>query len=176
MLKSQDQTKGIPVIMLTGRISETDVVLGLELGAEDYIPKPFRPKELGARIRAVLRRVKTSPPEQKNFITLGPISMDAGRHETKLEGRPLALTLTEFRLLWLLAANAGKVFTREQLLERISNGDFQIVDRNIDVHIGSLRKKLGSHATLILTVRGIGYKCRDDVPAPDSARPAAAAG
>ena len=159
-LKGEHATKAIPVIMLTAKGDEADVVLGLGLGADDYVTKPFSPKQLMARIQAVLRRgpVKesTKPPER---VEHGPLVVDIARHEVSLAGRPVALTLAEFRLLHALLANPGRVFTRDQLLDKITKGETVIIDRNVDVHVRAIRKKLGKHGGMIVTVRGVGYKC-----------------
>ena len=158
-LKSDDLTRSIPVIMVTAKGEESDVVLGLGLGADDYIVKPFGIKELVARVRAVLRRV---PPDSdqadQESIVRGPLRVDPARHRVAIHGEPLTLTATEFRLLRVLAEHPGRVFSRDQLLSRTISPDAAVVDRNIDVHIRSIRKKLGSDATLVETVRGIGYR------------------
>jgi DNA-binding response OmpR family regulator len=158
-LKSDELTRSIPVIMVTARGEESDVVLGLGLGADDYIVKPFGIKELVARVQAVLRRVPpdgdTAGPEQ---ILRGPLYIDTARHRVTIHGAPLTLTATEFRLLRVLAEHPGRVFSRDQLLSRSVSPDAAVVDRNIDVHVRAIRKKLGGSATLLQTVRGIGYR------------------
>jgi len=132
------------------------------MGADDYVTKPFSPKELLARIRAVLRRPRQSPAtpssEQR---TVGPVTIDQERHEVWLYQQPLALTLAEYRLLSTLTSRPGRVFTREQLLEKITGGEAYVIDRNVDVHVRAIRKKLGDAADFIITVRGVGYKCRE---------------
>ncbi len=161
-LRTQPETKNVPIIMLTAKIDESDIVLGLGAGADDYVTKPFHSKELVARVRAVLRRHRIGEAsETAHSITQGGIQMDVQRHEVKLNGQEVTLTLAEFKILWTLLSTPGRVFTRNQLLDRISSGDGDsVVDRNIDVHIGAIRKKLGDTGRAILTVRGIGYKFR----------------
>lgn len=158
-LKSDELTRSIPIIMVTAKGEESDVVLGLGLGADDYIVKPFGIKELVARVRAVLRRV---PPDgdlaDQELIVRGPLQIDTVRLRASVLGEPLTLTATEFRLLRVLAQHPGRVFTRDQLLNRTMSPDAAIVDRNIDVHVRAIRKKLGDSADLVETVRGIGYR------------------
>jgi len=159
ILKADDLTRSIPVIMVTAKGEESDVVLGLGLGADDYIVKPFGIKELVARVRAVLRRTQLAGDVAiQEQIIRGPLQVDTTRHRVTLDGHPLALTATEFRLLRVLAEYPGRVFTRDQLLSRAVSPDAAVVDRNIDVHIRSIRKKLGSNASFVETVRGIGYR------------------
>ncbi len=160
-LKQQESTRTIPIIMLTAKGEESDIVLGLGLGADDYVTKPFSPRQLIARIGAVLRRGvvgRTQPPPER--IERGPFWIDVARHEIRLDGAPITLTLAEFRLLQALVANPDRVFTRDQLLDRITQGKSVIIDRNVDVHVRSIRKKLGAHGERIVTVRGVGYKCQ----------------
>ena len=159
LLRQEAKTRNLPIIMATARDREADVVLGLELGADDYITKPFSVRELSARVRAVLRRAEPSssdPPGQ--IVRAGPLEMDPERHEVRIHGQPVELTLAEFRLLAALAGAPGRVFTRDQLLDRITGGQATIIDRNVDVHIRALRRKLGSEVDLIATIRGVGYK------------------
>lgn len=166
-LKAHQATMDTPIVMLTAKGEESDIVVGLEMGADDYISKPFSPKELVARVRAVLRRPRgDAPPKMplssgQNILSNGPISIDHERHEVWLNGESLVLTLAEYRLLATLLSRPGRVFTREQLLEKITGGEVYVIDRNVDVHIRSIRKKLGHEADMILTVRGVGYKCRE---------------
>ena len=160
-LKQEAVTRALPVIMLTAKGDETDIVLGLGLGADDYVTKPFSPKQLIARIRAVLRRGPVrDTAETPECIQHGPLLVDSSRHEVRVDGQPVALTLSEFRLLQALVGNPGRVFTRDQLLDRITKGESVIIDRNVDVHVRAIRRKLGDHGGLIVTVRGVGYKCR----------------
>lgn len=161
-LRAHPETKFTPIVMLTAKNEESDVVIGLEMGADDYLSKPFSPKELVARIRAVLRRPSGLPAKNEaSLIKVGPLVIDSERHEVTLKGEPLALTLAEYRLLSALVSRPGRVFTREQLLEKITGGEVYVIDRNVDVHIRAIRKKLGDEADFILTVRGVGYKCRE---------------
>jgi DNA-binding response OmpR family regulator len=160
-LRAQESTRTIPIIMLTAKGEECDIVLGLGLGADDYVTKPFSPRQLIARIGAVLRRGRgahTQPPGER--VEHGPFWIDATRHEIRLEGTPMTLTLAEFRLLQALVGHPDRVFTRDQLIDRITQGKSVIIDRNVDVHVRSIRKKLGRHGDLIVTVRGVGYKCQ----------------
>ena len=159
LLRQEAKTRNLPIIMATARDSEADVIVGLELGADDYITKPFSVRELSARVRAVLRRSEPSVSDAPGqIVRAGPLELDPERHEVGIHGQPVELTLAEFRLLSALAGTPGKVFTRDQLLDRITGGQATIIDRNVDVHIRALRRKLGSDAGLIGTVRGIGYK------------------
>jgi DNA-binding response OmpR family regulator len=161
-LRSSPETSGIPIVMLTAKGEESDIVVGLEMGADDYIAKPFSPKELVARIRAVLRRPRAAATaSDEGRRTVGPVTIDIERHEAYFNGKPLALTLAEYRLLSTLISRPGRVFTREQLLEKITGGEVYVIDRNVDVHIRAIRKKLGDEAEFIITVRGVGYKCRE---------------
>ena len=160
-LRQSETTIKIPIIMLTAKGEESDIVIGLELGADDYVTKPFSPNELVARIKAILRRNKIHKQmTPNNTITIGPLLIKKDRHEVSLNGNSLTLTLSEFNLLEALCSKPGRVFTREQLLDKIAGDNTYLIDRNIDVHIRGLRKKLGEDKDLIQTVRGIGYKCK----------------
>lgn len=159
-LKADDSTRSIPVLMLTARGEESDVVLGLEFGADDYMRKPFSPRELVARIRAVLRRGQPVT-EAKLRIELGGVVLDKERFEVTVDGEVVQFTRSEFRLFWTLARHPGRVYSREDLVERLTDGEAVILDRNIDVHVSSIRKKIGDHGDMIATVRGVGYKIRD---------------
>ncbi len=161
-LKGDDQTSSIPIVMVSARGEESDIVVGLELGAEDYISKPFGTRELLARINAVLRR--REPQSDKKLsqrIDCAGVTIDVGRHQVSVDGLPVSLTATEFKLLHFLAHHPGWVFTRDHLLSRIMGDDNFVVDRNIDVHIQAVRKKLGAHRNLIETIRGIGYRFKE---------------
>ncbi len=161
-LRRDPLTARLPVIMVTAKGEESDIVLGLGVGADDYIPKPFSPKEMVARVRAVLRRGpprgEEGPPER---VVRGSLVVDASRHEVLLESEPVTLTATEFKLLHFLAAHPGRVFTRDLLLRRVMGEHVVLVDRNIDVHVRAIRQKLGSSRDLIQTVRGVGYRFKD---------------
>jgi two-component system phosphate regulon response regulator PhoB len=161
-LKADAVTYDIPIIMVTAKGEESDIVLGLGLGADDYVTKPFSPKELVARVKAVMRRGALKPDEgAKERTVAGSLTVDAARHEVLLDEQPVAVTPTELRLLHLLVSHPGRVFTRDQLLSRVIGEGAFVVDRNIDVHIRGIRSKLGSHRDMIETVRGVGYRFRD---------------
>ena len=160
MLKKDSHTSRIPVIMLTAKGEETDIVVGLELGADDYVTKPFGVRQLIARIKTVLRRASAAIQE-KDLIKINDLAIDSAKYEAALKGKLLALTSTEFKLIRCLAENPGRVFTRDQLLNRVWGDETFIVDRAVDVHIRRLRKKLGKASDLIVTVRSIGYKFRE---------------
>ena len=165
-LKNNPQTSHIPIIMLTAKGEETDIVLGLELGADDYITKPFKVRELLARIKAVLRRTKNniSPiSKEKDIIKFKDLVIDSTKHQVTLKDQPLNLTSTEFKLLKFLASHPGKVFTREQLLNQVWAEDSFIVDRAVDVHIRRLRQKLLTCSDYIITIRGVGYRFKEEV-------------
>jgi len=158
MLKSNKRTTWIPIVMLTARGEESDVVVGLEMGADDYVVKPFKIRVLVARVKAVLRRLGGEKSGGEGCIEIGRLRIDSERHEVLLGSALIELTLTEFRLLRILAANKGRVLTRQQLLNEMTEGSAYIVDRNVDVHIRAIRKKLGDAKEVIKTVRGVGYK------------------
>ncbi len=155
-LKASSLTASIPIIMLTAKDSEVDKILGLELGADDYITKPFSVKELIARIKALLRRA--APPANDGSVKIGPLTIDSANYEAFRNGEKLHLTLKEFELLKLLAQNPGKVLTRDFLLDRIWGYEFYGETRTVDVHIRHIRQKLGEDAYLVETIRGVGYK------------------
>lgn len=155
-LKETSRLAEVPVIMLTARADEADRVLGLELGADDYVVKPFSPRELVARVRAVLRRrQRADDPERLDF---GELSISPGRHLVTVGGERVELTTTEFRILLLLARRPGWVFSRDQILESLWGGEKAVLDRTVDVHIKNIRDKLGKAGGLIRNVRGVGYK------------------
>ncbi|WP_422444252.1 response regulator [Thermoanaerobacterium sp. DL9XJH110] len=159
ILRRQSSTRDIPIIMLTAKGEEIDKVLGLEIGADDYITKPFSPRELTARIKAVLRR--SSPEKKENVIKAGGLTIDVEKYEVTVEGEKQEFTPKEFELLKLLASNPGKVFSREYLLENIWGYDYLGDTRTVDVHIRHLRQKIekdSDRPVYIETVRGIGYK------------------
>jgi DNA-binding response OmpR family regulator len=161
-LKSDPLTAGIPIIMVTAKGEESDVVLGLGVGADDYVTKPFSPKELIARVKAVLRRGKLRvDTERKDRIVRDGVVVDIKRHEVRVDGESVSFTATELRLLHFLASHPGRVFTRDHLLSRVIGEDAIVIDRNIDVHVRAIRKKLGAHRDLIETVRGVGYRFRE---------------
>ncbi len=157
-LKKSDKLGNIPVIMLTARAAESDKILGLELGADDYVTKPFSPRELVARVKAVLRR-KESPQQEAERIDIeGVLSLDLQRHEVMVRGRRVDLTSTEFRILQLLASKKGWVFSRDQILDYLWGNEKTVVDRTVDVHIKHLREKMGPASNMLKNIRGVGYK------------------
>lgn len=160
-IKSNPELRDIPVIILTAKSEEIDVVLGLELGADDYVAKPFSPKVLFSRVNAVMRRTK-DPERAPNILHFGEFTLDVDRYLLKKGEFIQPITLSEFGILRRLLNNRGKVMTRNQLLDDIHNDDAFIVDRNIDVHIASLRKKLGPNFHWIETVRGVGYRFKEE--------------
>ena len=162
MLKNKSSTNSVPIIMLTAKASEADVVVGLELGADDYIVKPFSPRELVARVKTVLRRT-TFIEDVGHVIKIGPLVVNTEKYEVVVENNKLNLTTTEFKILEVLAEGKGRVFTRDQLLKkkRLWGDDKLVYDRTIDVHIKNLREKLGIAGNMIKTVRSIGYKLEE---------------
>ena len=160
-LRADNRTAAIPVIMLTAKSAESDRVVGLELGADDYVVKPFSPRELAARVKAVLRRTQ-QPRSQSKVIHRRSLSIDLTRREVSVQGSPIELTATEFRLLQFFAEHPGRVFSRSELIDAALGREISVVDRTIDVHITGLRKKLGTGSNWIETVRGFGYKFREE--------------
>lgn len=162
-LRKDPQFQALPVIMLTARGEEADVVAGLELGADDYVTKPFSPRILISRVRAVLRRRREEPQADSaaEVLNVHELSIHPGRNEVLVEGVPVELTFTEFRVLHLLAARPGWVFTRYQIVNAVRGEDYSVTDRAVDVQIVGLRKKLGSCGKYIETVRGVGYRFKD---------------
>jgi DNA-binding response OmpR family regulator len=159
-LKKKDMLATVPIIMLTAKGEETDKILGLELGADDYVTKPFSPKELVARVKAVLRRHDVGEFLQKiaigNLLTIFP-----EKHEAYVEDQRIDLTSTEFKILILLSQKKGWVFTRDQILDFLWGQEKAVLDRTVDVHIKHLREKLGKAAGLIKNIRGVGYKLEE---------------
>jgi DNA-binding response OmpR family regulator len=155
-IKHNTATKDIPVILLSAKSEEIDVVLGLELGADDYVTKPFSPKVLFSRVKAVLRR-RAEHEKPTPRISFGQFTIDVESYQVQKKDKQIPLTLSEFGILRRLSAHKGKVMTRNQLMDELQNEEAFIVDRNIDVHIASLRKKLGPNFNWIETVRGVGY-------------------
>jgi two-component system phosphate regulon response regulator PhoB len=160
-IRGEAQTQHLPIIMLTAKGEEADIVTGLELGADDYITKPFSPRVLLARLRAALRRRSQPLPPETAPLKTDELVIHPGRHEVLLQGQPIQLTVTEFRLLHLLVRQPGWVFTRSQIVNEVHGEDYPVSDRSIDVQIVSLRKKLGAFGSLLETVRGIGYRFKD---------------
>jgi two-component system phosphate regulon response regulator PhoB len=161
LLRDRTETRGIGIVMLTAKGEERDVVMGLESGADDYVVKPFRPKELVSRVKAVLRRRAAETGKATNRMTVGPLTMDRERFELLVDSQPVILTRAEFRLLWSLLTHPGRVFTRGELADEITAGESIILERNVDVHVSAVRKKLGIAGDVIQTVRGVGYRCKD---------------
>jgi two-component system, OmpR family, alkaline phosphatase synthesis response regulator PhoP len=161
LLKHDPKTQHIPIIMLSAKGEEADIVTGLELGAADYITKPFSPRVLVARLRAVLRRRATDTVSENTPLTIHELVIHPGRHEVLVEGLPVDLTATEFRLLHLLARRPGWVFTRSQIVNGVHGDDYPVSDRSVDVQVVGLRKKLGPSGDYLETVRGVGYRFRD---------------
>ena len=161
-MKEDSSTRNIPVIMVTAKGEESDVVLGLGVGADDYIPKPFKPRELVARVKAVMRRGPLADELMAaGKVVQGSLIIDPARHEVLVEGTSAPCTATQFRLLHFMAAHPGRVFTREELLSHAIGDDVLVMERNIDVHIRAIRKVLGEHARMIETIRGVGYRFSD---------------
>lgn len=160
-LKKTPATENVPVIMLTAKGEETDIITGLEIGADDYIIKPFSPKVLVARIKAVLRRKEQITEIKKENITVHDIQIVPGRYEVIVKGEKVTLTASEFKALHLLAGRPGWVFTRYQIVESVHGENYPVTDRSVDVMMVSLRKKLGDAGRYIQTVRGIGYRFMD---------------
>jgi two-component system phosphate regulon response regulator PhoB len=164
-LKTDAKTRAIPIVMLTAKGDEADVVTGLELGASDYVTKPFSPRVLTARIRAVLRRGDEADDDEAT-IRIKDLTIHPGRHQVLVKDKPVELTATEFRILHFLAKRPGWVFTRQQIVDAAQGDDAfvsdrYVTDRSVDVHIVSLRRKLGARGTSIETVRGVGYRLQD---------------
>lgn len=164
MLKSDPKTSFVPIIMLTAKSEDADIVAGLELGADDYVVKPFSPRVLLARMKAVLRRrsgVEDVAVSSKPVVRSGQIEINLERHEAKVSGNLLNLTATEFAILHFLISNPGRVYTRNQIIEGVKGDDYPVTERSVDVQIVALRKKLGAYGSDIETVRGIGYRFKD---------------
>lgn len=160
-LKNNPKTMHVPIIMMTARSEESDIVVGLELGADDYITKPFSPKVLVARVRACLRRkVKEVAPEHA-AVQVGALLIDPGKYLVSVSGEPVELTATEFRVLHFLARKPGWVFTRQQIVDAVKGEDYAVTERSVDVQMVGLRRKLGPCSEYIETIRGVGYRFRE---------------
>ncbi|MBF0572162.1 MAG: response regulator [Desulfamplus sp.] len=167
IIRKNDLTANIPIVMLTAKGEELDIVTGLELGANDYMSKPFSPRELIARIRAILRRIPAkngvvTPSDKKGYTIVGEMVIDHGRHIVKIAGNSVDLTYSEFELLVFLSAKEGWVFTRTQIMDAIHGDNYAVTERSVDVIVAGLRKKLGILADSIETVRGVGYRFKND--------------
>lgn len=161
VLKRDPKTRYIPVLMLTAKGAEADIVRGLETGADDYVTKPFSPKVLVARIQAVLRRQAKDRPDEDDPVRVDNLYIHPGRHEVLIDGTPVDLTHTEFKVLHLLARRPGWVFTRSQVVDAVHGVGYPVTDRSVDVQIVGLRKKLGDYGAYVETVRGIGYRFKE---------------
>ena len=161
ILKNDASLKNIPIVMLTAKGEEADVVTGLELGADDYVAKPFSPRILLARVRAVLRRSSTETAPEEETLAIRELVIHPGRHEVLVQGIAVELTYTEFQVLYSLARRPGWVFTRNQIIDAVRGDDYPVTDRSVDVQIVGLRKKLGPCGDYIETVRGVGYRFKE---------------
>ena len=161
-LKNDPKIRDIPILMLTAKGEEADIVTGLELGADDYITKPFSPRILLARIRAALRRKSEKPVDESAVIRIRELEIDLGRRSVVVRGKPIELTYTEFQVLLILAKRPGWVFTRSQIVDAVRGSDYPVTDRSVDVQIVGLRKKLEPFGKYIETVRGVGYRFREN--------------
>ena len=162
-LKASSKTKNIPIIMLTALCEEADIVAGLELGADDYVTKPFSPRVLLARVKAALRRPNAATTENsEELITIHNIIIDLTRHRVTIDGNEIILTHTEFKVLKLMTTQPGRVFTRYQIVDAVHGEDYPVTDRSVDVQIVGLRKKMGEAGNYIETIRGIGYRFKEE--------------
>jgi DNA-binding response OmpR family regulator len=163
-LKSAPQTRDLPIVMLSAKGEEADIVAGLELGADDYITKPFSPRVVMARVRSVLRRRIQPPAETDDVLRIHELVIHPGRRSVSADGVPLDLTFTEFQVLAFLARRPGWVFTRTQIVDAVRGDDYPVTDRSVDVQIVGLRKKMGPAGHYIETVRGVGYRFKEKAP------------
>ena len=161
ILQSDPKTKHVPIIMLTAKGEEADIVTGLELGADDYITKPFSPKVLNARVRAVLRRQTSKVNEDMAAVRIHDLEIHPGRRRVDAGGESVDLTYTEFQVLYFLARRPGWVLTRTQIVDAVRGSEYPVTDRSVDVQIAGLRKKLGSYGRYIETVRSVGYRFQE---------------
>ena len=160
-LKADPKTGSVPILMLTARGEEADIVTGLEIGAADYITKPFSPRVLSARVKSVLRRRSRQPFEEGQVLRFEGLEIDPGRRVVTAGAERLELTFTEFQLLWVIARRPGWVFTRSQIVDAVRGSDYPVTDRSVDVQVVGLRKKLGEYGKVIETVRGVGYRFKE---------------
>jgi two-component system phosphate regulon response regulator PhoB len=163
-VRADERTAKVPVIMVTARDEDADIVAGLEVGADDYMTKPFSARILSARVRAVLRRRAVEPGDEANVLARGPFEIDRTHHAVKIDGHPVTLTLSEFKTLDLFMKRPGVVFSRYQIVDAVHGDDYPVTDRSVDVQIVGLRRKLGKFCDLIETVRGVGYRMRTEQP------------
>jgi two-component system phosphate regulon response regulator PhoB len=167
-IRRNEATANTPIIMISVKGQESDVVGGLNTGADDYITKPFSVNELLARIRALRRRSEVKPAARERLVVVGSLRIDPLKHSVELGGRALSFTATEFKLLYTLAASPGRVFTREMLKLEAIGDDVEVMDHNIDVHVASIRRKLGESRVLIQTVWGVGYRFAEEGEEPEA--------
>jgi two-component system phosphate regulon response regulator PhoB len=160
-VKNDSRLRSIPIVMLTAKGEEADIVTGLELGADDYITKPFSPKVMIARVRAAIRRHNEEPEDEMALVKIHDLEINPGRRSVLAKGEPIDLTYTEFQVLLLLAKRPGWVFTRSHIVNSIRGNDYPVTDRSVDVQIVGLRKKLGPYGEYIETVRGVGYRFKE---------------
>ncbi|HEY9371238.1 response regulator transcription factor [Streptomyces sp.] len=164
ILRTEPGTEDVPILLLTARTTEEDMLLGLDLGADDYLTKPYSPRELTARVRALLRRAKKSAPAEATLLRVGEVELDIARFEVRVAGRAVALTSKEFSILEALAREPGRVFSRAQIIERVFGFDRDVLERTVDAHVMNLRRKLEAHPgspRLLETVYGRGYRLAD---------------
>ena len=164
LLKANVMTRGVPIVMVSAKGEEADIVAGLEQGAEDYVTKPFSPRVLIARLKAVLRRHGAEVRDERAPLTIGELTIHPGKRAVRYAGQPVRLTATEFAALQFLSRQPGWVFTRNQLVAAVHGPDYPVTDRSIDVLIAGVRKKLGAGSGLIETVRGVGYRFSEPEP------------
>lgn len=160
-VKSAEETQDIPIVMMSARGEESDIIKGLQLGADDYVTKPFSPQVLAARVNAVLRRTSKEPLNEQSLVEVHELIIDPGRFVVTAGGQSIELTVTEFRLLHFLARHPGWVFTRYQIVDAVKGENYAVTERAVDVQIVGLRKKLGEFGRLIETVRGVGYRFKE---------------
>ena len=168
VLKHPETKTDIPILMISARGEESDIIEGFDRGADDYVQKPFSPRILEARVRSLMRRFYLEPHDDLRVLTAGPFYLDPRRFEARVDGEPVSLTATEWRILYLFAGRVGVVFSRSDIVDQVHGSDYPVTDRSIDVQIVGLRKKLGTAANLIETVRGVGYRLRISDLATDS--------
>ena len=161
MLKDKPGTRALPIIMLTAKGEEADIVAGLNLGADDYITKPFSPRILVARVKAVIRRRAAAGVEEAPHVRFGDLAIDVNRQQATVQGEPVDLTHTEFEVLAFLVRRPGWVFTRSRIVDAVHGENYPVTDRSVDVQVAGLRKKLGELGRYIETVRGVGYRFRE---------------
>lgn len=162
LLKGDKDTASIPVVMLTAKVGEADIIQGLEIGADDYVKKPFSPKELIARIKAVLRRHTAFDEDGKSEVIFKNIKLDPGHREVFVDGNLIDLTYTEFEILFLMIRHPGLVFSRSKIVDEVRGENYPVTDRSVDFQIVGLRKKMGDTGKYIKTVRGVGYRLKEE--------------